>query len=202
MLEIGVQSGGSARMWSAYFKDKLYYVGMDIDERCKRSHSPEEHIHIEIGSQLEAHDLVAICEKHGPFHIIIDDGGHTKEMMETALKVLYPQDGCMHKDSLFIIEDMHTMGFGFSFSKSRVAIPNLASEVFRKMHFYWTSAQEPTWSDPEDQVWADVTKSVSLYDSMMVITRGGGPGPLHRVMRGDDSFANEQKLLNKAGTYG
>ena len=38
MLEIGVQSGGSLNVWKNYFSSRpFYYVGMDIDERCKRS---------------------------------------------------------------------------------------------------------------------------------------------------------------------
>jgi hypothetical protein len=202
MLEIGVQSGGSVRVWAEYFRDRLHYVGMDIDQRCKRSERPEEQIYIEIGSQLEPADLIDVCNKHGPFHVIIDDGGHTKAMMETALYVLFPEDGCMQKNSLYIIEDMHTMGFGLSFSKNPTAIPGIAAEVFRRIHYYWASSFESTWAKPADQVWADVTESVSLYDSMMVITRGSGPGPLHRIMRGEDSFANEQRRLNKPGAYG
>ena len=63
LFEIGVQSGGSARAWKNYFRDRLYYVGMDIDERCKRSHSPSEKIFIEIGSQLEKADLLKVCRK-------------------------------------------------------------------------------------------------------------------------------------------
>ena len=51
MLELGVQSGGSVRAWRQYYSSNLYYVGVDINPLCNRSHSPGENLHIEIGSQ-------------------------------------------------------------------------------------------------------------------------------------------------------
>ena len=87
MLEIGVQSGGSVEIWSSYFSSKrpFYYVGMDIDERCIRSEDVKRNIFIEIGSQESPEDLLRICQKHGPFDFIVDDGGHTFEMMKISL---------------------------------------------------------------------------------------------------------------------
>ena len=52
LLEIGVQSGGSARAWRQYYGAPLTYVGIDINPECMRTHSPAENIFIEIGSQL------------------------------------------------------------------------------------------------------------------------------------------------------
>ena len=51
MLEIGVQSGGSIGVWKSYFSRPLYYVGMDIDKRCKGSEDVSKNIYIEIASQ-------------------------------------------------------------------------------------------------------------------------------------------------------
>ena len=66
MLEFGVQSGGPARLWKQFYGEDLYYVGMDIDKRTKRSQSPPENIFIEIGSQLDSAAILAVCAKHGP----------------------------------------------------------------------------------------------------------------------------------------
>ena len=54
MLEIGVQSGGSARTWKRYYGTALYYVGVDISPATRRSHSPSEKIFVEIGDQGNA----------------------------------------------------------------------------------------------------------------------------------------------------
>ena len=42
LLEIGVQSGGSARAWKQWFGPRLYYVGVDVEPKCKRTESPSE----------------------------------------------------------------------------------------------------------------------------------------------------------------
>ena len=52
ILEVGVQNGGSARMWKHYFTHngvKVNIYGVDIDKRCKNF--KDEGISIFIGSQ-------------------------------------------------------------------------------------------------------------------------------------------------------
>ena len=61
MLEIGVQSGGSTRAWRRCYGDSLYYVGLDVDPRCRAFRSAEESIHIEIGSSLDPRVLRRVC---------------------------------------------------------------------------------------------------------------------------------------------
>ena len=79
MLEVGVQSGGSARLWKQWYGSQLTYVGVDIDARCKRTEKLAERIFVEIGSQLDPAFLRSVCAKHGPFDIVIDDNnGHAK----------------------------------------------------------------------------------------------------------------------------
>jgi hypothetical protein len=81
LLEIGVQSGGSLIEWKRYYGKNSVIVGLDIDARCKRSHSPEENIFVEIGSQMNSSLLLEVCEKYGPFHVIIDDGGELSHLI-------------------------------------------------------------------------------------------------------------------------
>jgi hypothetical protein len=134
MLEIGVQSGGSVEIWKSYFSSRpLYYVGMDIEENCKRSEDVKRNIFIEIGNQKSSEDLLQICQKHGPFDFVVDDGGHTFEMMKISLDTLFPSDLCMTENSLYVIEDMHTMALNI-YGKDPTDIPSIPSEVFRKMH--------------------------------------------------------------------
>ena len=108
MLEIGVQSGGSSRLWKQLFKDKLDYRGIDINPNCKQFESPEENIKIDIGSQLDEDFLKGICKEHGPFDFIIDDGGHTAEMIITSLKVLWY---CVADNGVYAMEDLHSHEF-------------------------------------------------------------------------------------------
>ena len=52
MLEIGIQSGGSTRIWSKYFGKILNYTGIDINPNCAIFESPDLGVQVRIGSQL------------------------------------------------------------------------------------------------------------------------------------------------------
>ena len=138
MLEIGVFYGGSVEVWKEYFlhQHPLYYVGMDINKKCKRSEDGNRGIFIEIGSQASAKDLLTVCKKHGPFDFIIDDGGHTSDMMRVSLDTLFTSDLCMTQNSIYIVEDMHTM-VSKKFSKHPLDISTIPAKLFQKMNYYW-----------------------------------------------------------------
>ena len=134
MLEIGVQSGGSARTWKQYYGDGLQYVGLDLDPRTyARSRSPSENIEVVIGSQANATFLLEVCQKHGPFDVIIDDGGHTPQLITASLRALFPSNACMAPKSVYVVEDACTM-MGSWFSKQASDIYNLAGEAWWSMH--------------------------------------------------------------------
>jgi hypothetical protein len=199
MLEFGVQSGGSARLWKQFYGDDLDY------------HSIKEDRAVQIESQLDAAAIIAVCLKHGPFDVIIDDGGHTYDMMKSTMDTVFRSNKCMKHHSLLVIEDMHMMVKEKSTKEKRqngYTIPNLASEVFRKMHYYWANnlgdldIHAPAgWTSPLDKMWADRTEEVALYDSMMFITRGDGPGPLKRIKRGTDGFDYDDRKANPDAYY-
>lgn len=104
MLEMGVQSGGSTRVWKRYFGNKLDYIGIDINRNCKQFESLDEGIKIEIGSQLDQKFISGICEKYGPFDFIVDDGGHATNMIMTSLNILWR---CLTDGAVYVIEDLH-----------------------------------------------------------------------------------------------
>ena len=98
VLEIGVQHGGSLKIWRDMFPD-AEIVGVDIDPQCKQYE--ETNIKVLIGDQ---HD-VKFLESLGDFDIIIDDGGHTMTQQQTSLKWLMPQ---LREGGIYVIEDLHT----------------------------------------------------------------------------------------------
>ena len=195
ILEIGVRFGGSMEVWKRYFsKMNLYYTGLDIEQRCKRFEDKSRNVFIEIGSQTSKKDLIKICKEHGPFHLIVDDGGHGFDQMKTSIDTLFPSDLCMTRDSLYVIEDMHTMKKKDS---NWALISSIPSEIFRRMHYYWY--HWPHWKraleqnqlltpNNSDKKWADSIESISLYDSMMFVHRGTGSGPLTEILSGLDGW--------------
>jgi hypothetical protein len=83
LLEIGVASGASIRMWREYFpKAKVY--GIDNNPDCAGEG-------IFIGSQIDAAFLDEVLEKIGTPSIIIDDGSHYAPNTIFSFKHLYTE---------------------------------------------------------------------------------------------------------------
>ncbi len=98
VLEIGVQNGGSLKIWRDFFPD-AEIVGVDVDEKCKQYEGGN--IKVVIGDQAS----VKFLETLGNFDIIIDDGGHYMTQQQVSLKTLMLQ---LNKGGLYVIEDLHT----------------------------------------------------------------------------------------------
>lgn len=98
VLEIGVQGGGSLKIWRDMFPE-AEIVGVDIDETCKQYEG--ERIVVKIGNQTDVKFLKSL----GDFDIIIDDGGHTMSQQQISLKWLMPQ---LREGGIYVIEDTHT----------------------------------------------------------------------------------------------
>lgn len=180
LLEIGVQSGGSVRVWKQFYGKNLIYTGLDIDSRCKRSESIKEDIYIEIGSQDNASVLKNLCEKYGPFDVIIDDGGHSNHTITTSLVYFFPKDACLRQNALYIVEDTHTVANGVDYG-----IKDIPSTLFSMVHKYWADREGQTDYDENYVDFAGKIKEIHLYDSMIFIKRGIQE-PLTRFNRGSD----------------
>ena len=203
MLEFGVQSGGSARTWKSWYKDRLYYTGVDIDTRCKRSHSPREHIFIEIGSQLDTSFLQHVCKKHGPFDVVIDDGGHTAEMINVSLSaILSPANACMKGNALYVIEDTHTMLTCLKEPSWYCQTPRDIHQIFGEMFFAMHS--KPPFpgalAAPDFGQVGKYLLGLHAHDSIIFLERTlhARNEQLTRVVLGEDGFQNKEKILNVA----
>jgi hypothetical protein len=102
MLEIGVQSGASLRMWEDFFPNGRI-MGMDIDPRCKVVEGGR--VKVVIGSQIDpaVRDRITIDVPRG-FDIIIDDGSHLSEHIEKSFDLYFP---LLKPGGTYVIEDLH-----------------------------------------------------------------------------------------------
>ena len=108
ILEIGVQNGGSTKMWKHYFSHsfpnaKVQIYGVDIDPRCKDVE--EDGIKIFIGSQADRDFWKKIKSEIPKLDIVIDDGGHTMEQQIITLEEIYDH---IKEDGLYWCEDCAT----------------------------------------------------------------------------------------------
>lgn len=102
VLEIGVLTGASLRMWRDYFPQGQI-VGVDIKEKV-RIYS-ENRINIEIADQSDIGRLTEIAQKHGLFDLIVEDGSHIWAHQIIAIRTLIP---FVRPGGIYIAEDLHT----------------------------------------------------------------------------------------------
>ncbi len=103
ILEIGVFEGGSLQMWKNYFGPKAKIYGIDIDPKCKEYE--EENIEIFIGSQSDKAFLSDLKKKIPKIDILLDDGGHTMNQINTSFLELFDH---VKEDGIYAVEDLHT----------------------------------------------------------------------------------------------
>jgi len=102
ILEIGVFSGASLKVWEEYFTNSDV-VGADIMvEKLKYG---TERTTIEIIDQSNVDDLVRLAVKHGPFDVIIEDGSHIWGHQILTLQTLFPY---LRRGGIYIVEDLET----------------------------------------------------------------------------------------------
>ncbi|MCW4040594.1 MAG: class I SAM-dependent methyltransferase [Candidatus Bathyarchaeota archaeon] len=105
LLEIGVKTGSSLRMWADYFLNATI-VGIDIDPRTKKyqnytSIKNGNRIKVHIGSQEDEQFLSSIIDQYKSFGVILDDGSHINYMTLKSFEVL---NSCV--TDFYIIEDL------------------------------------------------------------------------------------------------
>ena len=112
VLEIGVETGRSHRLWLEYFPNATVY-GFDIFkfgvEEFHRLQEGNPYLDRSVmfeGNQESVDDLEEFLSLHGEdFDIIIDDGGHTMRQQQISLGVLFD---AVKSGGYYIIEDLHT----------------------------------------------------------------------------------------------
>jgi hypothetical protein len=102
ILEVGVFSGGSLRMWHSYFGDKAHVYGVDIEPAC-RSYE-DDRTRIFIGDQSDKNFWKAVIKQIPKLDIVIDDGGHRSFQQIATLEVLLPH---LQPGGVYLCEDVH-----------------------------------------------------------------------------------------------
>lgn len=112
VLEIGVETGRSHRLWLEYFPNARIYGydtfehGYDELQRLQKDNPFLDRSIMFKGDQSNVEDLNRFKSEHGDnFNMIIDDGGHTMEQMQTSLNHLWDS---VKPGGIYVIEDLHS----------------------------------------------------------------------------------------------
>jgi hypothetical protein len=188
LLEIGIGGyafksigGASLAMWADYFP-KGQIVGIDIAEK-KLDLDPRISIHQ--GSQDDPAFLKRVCEAHGPFDIIIDDGSHVPTHVVASFYALFPQ---MADNGIYVIEDVQTCfwpSFGGSILDGGKTM-KLAMSMLEYLNFAEIQAVRPELQMPPI---ARHVRSLRAYHNLLVIEKGDNSEPSNANYKPDQADA-------------
>jgi len=103
-LEIGVEYGKSLRMWHDYFPCAMI-TGFDLDVSPERVEPLSERVKLVKGDQGDVESLTQLKTNHGPFDIIVDDGGHFPVHQVLSFDTLFES---VKPGGYYVIEDLQT----------------------------------------------------------------------------------------------
>jgi len=103
IMEIGIYSGGSLRMWQAYFGAGTRIYGVDIDPACRRYGDASTSVFI--GDQADRSFLRdVVSQTPGGFDVVIDDGGHHTHQQIATFEEFFPH---LRPGGVYLCEDIH-----------------------------------------------------------------------------------------------
>jgi hypothetical protein len=190
-LEIGVYKGGSLDLWKGFFGPEARLNFIDIDPACKALEIPGTHI--EIGDQSDAAFLSNLATRHGPFDLIVDDGGHKMNQQLISFQTLWPR---LADGGIYVVEDTHTSywpGFGGGI-RAPGSFIEFAKDLVDRMHSWYTDQDVIFPFDPL----AKEIGAVNFYDSMVVIEKQLKQAPVSLSSR-NGQIGRSSKILEVRG---
>lgn len=164
VLEIGVQNGGSTRMWKKYFGDLAEIVCVDIDPACKELEAEGFEVWIgDQGSKVFWDDFKMV---HNVFDIIIEDGGHHMSQQIQTFESLFP---IVIEGGIFLCEDTHTSympSFGGGL-KQQGSFVEYTKNLIDKMHGWY---YKPL-GEIENDLLLNCIYSINYFDSIVVVEK-------------------------------
>jgi len=173
ILEIGVQGGGSLKMWKEYFGSDAKIIGLDIQPKCKQWE--EENIEIFIGSQSDSKIINEIISKYD-IDVVIDDGSHVMKDIKATFDTLYNK---IDSHGVYLVEDLHTcywpnFGGGLGNENSFIEFTKKCIDELNVVHFKGDDARDPS-------EFTASTSSIAIYDSIVVFEKAP-QGKRHAVI--------------------
>lgn len=173
VLEIGVYRGGGLEMLRQYLGPEAQLVGIDIDEAAERAVGGRHAV--ELGDQADPEFLRGVEERHGPFDVVIDDGGHTMRQQIASVETLFPH---LRAGGTYLVEDTHT-SYWPEYADQDEGGESFVDWVKRRaddLHAYHFS-REAALAPP----WQTVLAGLHVYDSVVVLDRDEHWPPFNEV---------------------
>lgn len=187
LLEIGVGGyafgsigGASLAMWAEYFP-AARIVGIDIAPKALRL---DPRVTTLVGAQDDPRFLARLCDEHGPFDVVIDDGSHNPREVAASFALLFPR---LADGGIYVIEDVQTTFWPETGgSRQGGATMELALSLLRDLNHAEIAAAQP---DAPTRDWANRVRAVRAYHNLLVIECGDNREPSNFDYRLDNPHA-------------
>ncbi len=176
LLEIGIGGynlstvgGASLAMWAEYFPlGKI--IGIDVQPKAL---TLDSRVVTLVGSQTDAAFLKRVCDEHGPFDVIIDDGSHVPLHVVESFYALFP---CLADGGLYVIEDVQTTFFR-QFGGS--VVDGGGTMKLAMAALGWLNHAEVKIADPKAKMpaFANQVRSLRAHHNLIVIEKGENDEP-------------------------
>ena len=188
LLEIGVYRGGGLDLFRHHLGPDARIVGIDRDESAR---TVSDRHPVEIGDQADREFLEDVAERHGPFDIVIDDGGHTMDQQIRSIETLFPR---LADGGVYIVEDTHT---SYWREYSDPADPGSTFIAWTKdriddLHAYHHSTELDL-----EQPWQTDLAAIHAYDSLIVFDKARRDAPFSEVS-GTSDYINVDREASAA----
>ena len=177
VLEIGVFRGGGLDLLADYLGPSVRLVGMDIDETARDLADPK--FPVFLGDQSDPHDLLSLQEQHGPFDVIVDDGGHTVKQQVVSAETLFP---LLRDGGVYLIEDVHTSYWSEYLDAGDDNLLDWARARLDDVNAHHFSREQDL------NVWQRCLRAVHVFDSMVVLEKAESYPPFSELV-GTKQFA-------------
>ena len=168
LLEIGVGSAGSLRMWRDYFPYAEIY-GVDNTEVPH-----PERTTVITGDQSDGIFLSKLIADFKSFDIIIDDGSHISSDQIFTFKTLFP---AVATNGFYVIEDLHTSYWPDYTHGLLSAIEYLKSKLddlnMYGRNGYGVPRRDPNYNPNDEDPICRLVDRIEFYKSMAIIARNG-----------------------------
>nr|WP_294505819.1 class I SAM-dependent methyltransferase [uncultured Rhodopila sp.] len=120
LLEIGVLGGASLLAWRAFFP-RGRFIGCDIDPKDQFAIG---RVATRVTDQSAPSDLKTLCDRDGPFDIIIDDGSHQNAHQIFTFYEIFDR---LVADGIYILEDTQTSFWPGPYGGAHITEPAFAA---------------------------------------------------------------------------
>ena len=142
LLEIGIETGGSLKLWKEYFLNSESIVGVDItDAKIDQRYKNIDGVTMYFDDAYDKN----VSDTFDKFDIIIDDGPHTLESQLKSIELYLPK---LKDGGLFIIEDVQSIEwFDSLIDKSEEICKSINNEIHYVIESIDLRDKKGRWDD-------------------------------------------------------